>query len=83
MLQRQRGLTGGDVPELDAEVSRCRSEDVLGGRVEADLADLPVQKLEEFDAASSPIIAMASLRRTWNARPACLLASRLRALQRR
>lgn len=42
VAQRQGSLAGGDVPELDCEVARGRSQDVFGGGVEEDVADLSV-----------------------------------------
>jgi len=40
VLQRDAGLAGADVPELDGEVARGRGKNVFGGGVEQDLPDL-------------------------------------------
>lgn len=46
MLESELRQTGLDVPELYGVVARCTSEDVLGGGVEEDMADLPVAVLD-------------------------------------
>lgn len=45
MLERELRRTSLDVPELHGIVARCASKDVLGGRVEEDVANLPTQTL--------------------------------------
>lgn len=35
-------LAGADIPKLDCEVARGRSEDVFGGGVEQDLPDFSI-----------------------------------------
>jgi len=37
------GISLVDIPDFDEVVTRCGSEDVLGGRVEDDLSDFPTQ----------------------------------------
>lgn len=32
-----------DIPDLDEVITGCGGEDILGGRVEDDLSDFPVQ----------------------------------------
>lgn len=46
VLERELWQTGLDVPELYGVVARRASEDVLGGGVEEDMADLPVAVLD-------------------------------------
>jgi hypothetical protein len=41
VLESELRQTGLDVPELYGVVARCTSEDVLGGGVEEDVANLP------------------------------------------
>jgi hypothetical protein len=40
--QSQLGGTGFNIPQLDRVVARRTSQDILGGGVEQDVADLPV-----------------------------------------
>lgn len=42
MLKSQVALAGANVPKLDCEVARGRSEDVFGGGVEQDLSNFSV-----------------------------------------
>lgn len=46
MLESELRQTGLDVPELYGVVARCTSEDVLGGGVEEDVANLPTAVLD-------------------------------------
>jgi hypothetical protein len=46
VLERELRQTGLDVPELYGVVARCTGEDVLGGGVEEDMANLPMTLLD-------------------------------------
>jgi hypothetical protein len=46
VLESELRQTGLDVPELYGVVARCTSEDVLGGGVEEDVANLPTAVLD-------------------------------------
>jgi hypothetical protein len=46
VLERELRQTGLDVPELYGVVARCTGEDVLGGGVEKDMANLPMTLLD-------------------------------------
>lgn len=50
VLEGQRSLTGADIPQLDSEVTRGRSQDVLGGRVEEDLSNFPAAPVNIYAA---------------------------------
>lgn len=49
--QGQGRLASGDIPELDGEIAGRGGENVLGGRVEDDLADLPVSLCQMYGIA--------------------------------
>jgi len=53
MLEGEIRLAGADIPELDREVAGCGGEDILGGGVEENLANLPGRQL---DAGNGPSV---------------------------